>query len=209
MKRLNIISIIILLSIIKCNIYAQSLIQFGVKAGANISDININAHNIKSSNLVKYYIGPAIKLQVPNIGLGIDAAILYDSRASNFNNKNSYKIIKQQQLSLPINLRYTFGIKNVVSAFIYGGPQWGINIGDSKFNLWKDHSYTIKKNNFSINIGAGVTLLQHLELNANYNIACGKNGNLKLSKKSISDMINNTEYDSYNNALQIGITYYF
>ena len=104
MKRLNIISIIILLSIIKCNIYAQSLIQFGVKAGANISDININAHNIKSSNLVKYYIGPAIKLQVPNIGLGIDAAILYDSRASNFNNKNSYKIIKQQQLSLPINL---------------------------------------------------------------------------------------------------------
>ena len=34
----------------------------------------------------------------------------------------------------------------------------------------------LSKTNFSINVGAGVSLIQHLEIGFTYNIACGKTG---------------------------------
>ena len=63
-------------------------------------------------------------------------------------------------------------------------------------------NYQLKKTNFSINLGAGVTMLSHLEIGFNYNIALGKTG--EFSWNNARD-----EYDTRNNAWQISAAYYF
>jgi hypothetical protein len=65
----------------------------------------------------------------------------------------------------------------------------------------------MKKSNFSVNLGAGVTLLKHLEIGAAYNIVCGKTGEINVwdaSKKAIT----NTTRSRYN-SWQISAAYYF
>ncbi len=63
----------------------------------------------------------------------------------------------------------------------------------------------MKKSNFSVNVGLGVTLLSHLQLSANYNIACGKTADV--TWKETSDKIVNG--NSKNNSWQIALGYWF
>ena len=78
----------------------------------------------------------------------------------------------------------------------------GINVGDENFKITNTDNYQLKKTNFSINLGAGVSLLGHLEVGFNYNIALGKTGDFSLNNAK-------NEYDSKNNAWQISAAYYF
>ena len=59
----------------------------------------------------------------------------------------------------------------------------------------------MKKSQFSVNVGIGTTLFSHLEVKANYNIACGNTAEADLS--SI------TGISAKSNAWQIGLAYWF
>ena len=75
-------------------------------------------------------------------------------------------------------------------------------MGDEDFKVTDTSNYQLKKTNFSVNLGAGVTLMNHLEIGANYNIALGKTGDFSLNNAR-------NEYDTKNNAWQIYAAYYF
>ena len=55
-----------------------------------------------------------------------------------------------------------------------------------------------------MNVGAGVTILKHLEAGANYNIVCGKSG-----EATVMDGVESFVKDGRNNAWQIYVAYYF
>ena len=65
----------------------------------------------------------------------------------------------------------------------------------------------MKNSNFSVNVGAGVTLLSHLQLPANYNIACGKTADATL--KNVGETLTDKEVRTRANAWQIALAYYF
>ena len=194
---------------------SQAQIKFGLKGGLNITDMSMSKDVLDASNRTGFFIGPSVKFTLPVVGLGIDAAALYDQREAKLKvdaeNTTGTELtsnkIKQQSINIPINLRYSIGLGDLAGIYFAAGPQFGFNVGDKNFDWTKETSYRMESTNFSVNIGAGVSLIKHLEIGFNYNIACGKTG-----EASVKNVLNNTWEQvsrGRTNAWQISAAYYF
>ena len=70
-------------------------------------------------------------------------------------------------------------------------------------------TYALKNSNFSVNLGFGVTAFKHLQVSANYNIACGKTGDA--TWKTATDAATSVfeKKGSRNSSWQLGLAYFF
>lgn len=192
---------------------AQAQVKLGVKGGLNVTSMSLDSKVLNTSNRAGFFIGPTIKFTLPIVGLGIDASALYDQRDAkikyNNNGAESSNTIKHQSIMIPINVRYGIGLGSAASVFAFAGPQFGFNVGSKNQDLVKDVAgWRLKESNFSINLGLGVSVLKHLQVTANYNIACGKTGEanvLNTGTQLAKDLLG----DSKTNAWQIALAYYF
>ena len=160
---------------------AQAQFNFGVKGGLNLAKLSLNESAIGADNQVGFHIGPTVKFTIPVIGLGFDAAALFDQRSSNVEARNAETgvitstKVKQQSLQIPINVRYGFGIGDVANIFVFAGPQFGFNLGDKETSIWDDAaSWTFRSSFLTANAGLGAMFLNHLQVSVNYNFALGK-----------------------------------
>lgn len=190
-------------------ITAEAQIKFGLKGGLNITDMSLSKDVVKTSNQTGFFIGPTLKVKIPIVGLGLDVSALYDQRSSEI--KDVYdedfhavkQDLKQKSINIPVNLRYDLGLGDLAGIYFAAGPQFGFNIGGKNKTLFEETAeWKLKSSNFSINVGAGVMLLKHLQVGANYNIACGKTGEL-----SFGDGVNAIRGRA--NSWQISAAYYF
>ena len=108
-----------------------------------------------------------------------------------------YKI-DQKSLQIPVNVRYNIGIGGEAGIYLAAGPQFGFPVSDKVFET-EVGEYRLKDANLSINFGAGIYLLKHLEVGFTYNLAAGKSGEFKSGK----------DIDTHNHAWQIGAAIYF
>ncbi len=205
MKR--IVSLVAFLCAMTWSVQAQGL-KFGVKGGLNISKMSFSKDVFDSDNKTGFYVGPTIKLSLP-LGFGLDIAALYDQRSTDVNTDAKPsgttaevyagdEKITQKSIQIPVNLRYNIGLAASAGIYLAVGPQFGFPVGDKVYNT-KVGEYRLKDANLSINFGAGVYLLKHLEVGFTYNLAAGKSGEFK----------NWDDVDTHNNAWQIGAAIYF
>ena len=184
---------------------AQSF-KFGIKGGLNVTDMHFSSKVIDKSNRAGFFFGPTAKLSFLLIGLGIDASALYDYQSAKVDDGTGDMLnVKLQQITIPVNLRYSIGLGSVADIFFFAGPQWGINVGNKNFKWNSGSSYSFKKSDFSVNVGLGATVLSHLQVSANYNIVCGKSADITLD----TAIDNITKSKSHNNSWQIGVAYFF
>ncbi len=169
---------------------ASAQLNFGVKGGLNVTNMSLSSDVVSKSNQAGFFIGPTMKFTVPIIGIGFDASLLYDQRAGEISNTT----IKQQQVVLPVNLRYQVGLGDLASIVLFAGPQLGVNVGNDVDEI----NWEWKAANLSVNAGVGVMLLSHFQVTANYNMQCGKAGAFSL-----------TDNDGKLNSWQLGLAYYF
>lgn len=184
---------------------ANAQIKFGLKGGLDVTNMSLNNDVFDASNRAGFFVGPMVKVTVPIVGLSFDAAALYDQKEAKVAVEDEETTMKQKSINIPVNVRYGFGLSSLANVFLFAGPQWGINVGDKNFEWTKSGSYSLKKSNFSVNVGAGVTVMSHLQISANYNIACGKTADMTWS--NASDKIVNGK--SRNNSWQIALGYWF
>lgn len=184
---------------------ASAQLKFGVKGGLNITDMSLSSDVFETSNRTGFFIGPTVKFTLPIVGLGIDASALYDQRESELTNAdNEVTKIKQQAINIPINVRYDIGLGSLAAVYLAAGPQFGFNVGDKNQTLFDDVAdWKLNSSNFSVNVGAGVMLLSHLQVGANYNIVCGKTG-----KITYLDGVESA-FRGRSNSWQISMAYYF
>ena len=189
--------------------HADEPLKIGVKAGLNVSDFHFNSEVFDKSNQTGWFIGPTVKFTLPIVGLGMDASVLYDYRSAKLNYATVEQTVKQQQLSIPVNLRYSIGLGGTANIFFFGGPQIAFNVGDKDYQWNKSSNYALKNCNFSVNLGFGVTALRHLQVSANYNIACGNTADV--TWKTATDAATSIFHkkSSRNSSWQLGIAYFF
>lgn len=186
---------------------ASAQVKFGLKAGLNATSMSFSEDVFDASNRTGWFVGPTLKVSLPLTGLGIDVSALYDYRSAKVSSADaSRETVKQQQIAIPVNLRYGVGLGSTAGIFVFAGPQWGINVGDKDFKWSQDSSYSLKKSNFSVNVGLGATLLKHLQLSASYNIACGKSADATVTSVGSSVL---SRDKSHNNSWQIGLAWFF
>lgn len=188
---------------------ASAQIKFGLKGGVNVTDMSLNSSVFDASNRTGFFVGPTIKVQLPLVGLGIDASALYDQREAKIKvgNTTTKETLRSQAINVPINLRYGWGLSSMANIFLFAGPQFGFNIGDKDQKITESSTWSVKNSNFSLNFGAGVTLLSHLQLTANYNVVCGKTSDATITEGI--EQLTNKEVRSRANAWQIALAYYF
>lgn len=167
---------------------ASAQINFGVKAGLNINKMDISGgHNLDSDNRAGWFIGPTAEVRIPLVGLGVNGALLFDQRQTKFNDYSTYT---ENFVSIPLNLRYSFGLGSIAGGFLTAGPQFSCKIGD-KNKTWDDETYNTRTWATSFNVGAGVRLGGHFDIGANYNFACGKSGSYIFDNSESSKVKNN------------------
>ena len=164
-------------------VQAQGL-KFGIKGGLNLTKMTFSKDVYSSDNQAGFYLGPTLKLSLP-LGFCVDAAALYDQRSAKVESDNLTGVqgagdekIKQKSIQIPINARYNIGLGSEAGIYLAVGPQFGFPVGDKVYNT-KVGEYTLKSSNLSFNFGAGVYLLDHLEVGFSYNLAAGKSGEFK------------------------------
>lgn len=193
---------------------AQAQIKLGVKGGLNVSSLKLNDNMYDASNRAGFFIGPMVKVTVPVTGFSFDVAALYDQKEAKVKVADDVvggtynsTTVTQKFIDIPVNVRYGFGLSSLANIFLFAGPQWGINVGNKNFKWDESDSYSLKKANFSVNVGAGVTLFSHLQASVNYNIECNKSG--KMDTGSLDSNGNPVVVKGRNNTWQISLGYWF
>lgn len=187
---------------------AQAQFKFGVRAGANLVNMKFSGdfvNNLGKENRAGFYIGPTIKFTVPIVGLSMDASALYDQRSTEITSETETQSVISRQLAIPVNVRYGWGLGSVADIFVFAGPQVAFNFSKDKFFGATDWKW--KESNFSVNVGLGCTILSHVELKVNYNIACGKTGDATLWNATKDAVVGTVK--SKTNSWQLGMAYYF
>lgn len=193
---------------------AEAQVKFGIKGGLNVTSMSLDSKVLDAENRAGFFIGPTLKFTLPVVGLGIDASALYDQREAKakaeVEGAEVESNFKTQAVNIPINVRYGFGLGSTASIFLFAGPQFGFNVGDKNQSIFKDMGeWRLKSSTFSVNVGVGAMFLNHLQLSANYNIACGKTGDMTVSKALGDTAQELLSKNGRTNAWQIGLAYYF
>lgn len=195
MKKL--LSTLMVIACLALAIPAQAQIKFGVKAGLNVSKLHLSKETLSSDNRAGFFVGPTAEFTLPLLGLGIDGSVLYNQFGVDSEEGTSTK----KSIEIPINLRWTVGFSSLVGAYVAVGPQFGFNVGDR----WFDEVCEFKKNTTSFNVGAGLKLLGHLQVGANYNFALKDNG--KIHDGDIEDLATIGGFKQ--NTWQVSVAYLF
>lgn len=197
-------------------------VNFGIKGGLDATDMKLKGDDIKAKNRMGWFIGPSVRAAIPFFG--IDVSLLYNQRetkiedviygdplSSDSRNQSTVvsETIKTQQVILPVNARFSFGMGDRAGLYLFAGPQLAFNVGDSDKKLFDQvGEWTVNSSNFSFNLGAGIQF-GSVQISVNYNAAIGNTGEVK--SKSFSENYQQTvdTWDSKYNAWQMALAYYF
>lgn len=196
----KIFTTIVLMAAMLVVIPAKAGINFGIKGGYNITNFSFSEDVIAKDNQQGFFIGPSLKIGIPVLPIGFEIAALYDQRDAKLEGEK----ISQKSINIPINVRYELGLGDMAGIYVAAGPQFGFNIGDKKFSFSNANDYNMKDSNLSLNLGAGVRLVSHLEIGFNYNIALGKTGEFN-EVDGVKNLVGNGKANSW----QISAAYYF
>ena len=196
----KIFTTIVLMAAMLVAIPAKAGINFGIKGGYNITNFSFSEDVIAKDNQQGFFIGPSLKIGIPVLPIGFEIAALYDQRDAKLEGEK----ISQKSINIPINVRYELGLGDMAGIYVAAGPQFGFNIGDKKFSFSNANDYKMKDSNLSLNLGAGIRLVSHLEIGFNYNIALGKTGEFN-EVDGVKNLVGNGKANSW----QISAAYYF
>lgn len=173
----KILSILMVIACLGMAMPAQAQIKFGLKGGLNITTLSFSEDAFKGDNRTGFFIGPMAELTIPVIGLGVDVAALYNQAKgkTDYYEEQASQNETLKSIEVPVNLKWSFGMGSTLGAYIAAGPQFGFNVGKGLYQIGSE-TFDMKKSYTTFNVGAGVKLIQHLQIGLNYNFSLNKMG---------------------------------
>ncbi len=210
MKKTLIVCSLALLSFIP----ASAQFSWGLRGGLNLVNNDITAVTKESASskdsYTGFFFGPMAEVQVPIIGIGVDVAALYSQKGVELPDTST---MKNQSLSIPLSLKYSLGLGNFAAVYFAAGPQFDFRIGDlnTSFNDGNEvKDFALEKSSWSINVGAGVKLINHIQAGINYNIPVSKEGAVKvIENPTPGAVVDNEPVDFKSSTLQFSLTWTF
>lgn len=147
---------------------AKAQFSWGIKGGVSLGNnslpkITTEGQALKLNNYAGFFIGPKAEVRIPIVGLGVEAAAMFAQKNYAVSSTTSFR---QNSFQIPLNLKYSFGLGNMVNVFFAAGPEFGFNVGETY------EAYFVKKSELSVNVGLGVTVINHVQVGVNYNMPC-------------------------------------
>lgn len=145
-------------------------VRLGVRGGITVGKLRLDRELISSDNRVGYCGGLLLDLNIPVIGLGIEASAMYTHRNNRLTDEA--RVYKRHYIDIPVYARYRLalpGLAHVVSPLVFTGPDFSILFSDDE-----PSGYNSSKTVLSWDVGAGVDLFNHLRVTAAYGIGISK-----------------------------------
>lgn len=165
MKKISLHIIIALLMCVTAALPASAgSFRFGVKAGVNVNKMNYKAlgESLNSDNRAGFTAGLTTEFQVPIIGIGFDASLMFSRLYSEVGNAQS---LNQSFFEIPINLKYKLSLPAVssyIAPYVFTGPSFAFRVSGND-NWFKTRTFQP-----SWNVGIGLELVRHLQIGAGY-----------------------------------------
>ncbi len=204
---------VISLSFIICHLsfseaYAQ--VRFGVEGGFQLANMSFNSDDLKESNRMGFFAGPALEIELPVTGLAVHTAALYDQREFKIQDET----FKQQSLVLQGDARYGVGIGDVMGIFLLAGPQFSFNVGDDVMHWFGNDGalkdFCLQETMLSVNLGLGVSFAGHLEGTISYNIPISKTADF--TWQQLGDRLGEQTWNhvkTRTNVWSVSVSYFF
>lgn len=210
MKKALVVCSLALLSFIP----ASAQFSWGIRGGLNLVNNDITKVSKESAmdkdSYTGFFFGPMAELQIPIIGIGIDAAVLYSQKGFEVSDDET---MKNHSLAIPVSLKYSLGLGNFAAVYFALGPQFDFRIGEleKQFKSGDDvKEFALDRSTWSINVGAGVKLINHIQAGVNYNIPVSKEGAYKFTENpTVGGAIDHKPVDIKSSVLQFSLTWTF
>ena len=183
MKKSLFTSLVIAVITLTCAGNASAQLRFGIKAGVDVNDLKFDKTVEGLTNAYKdrlgTNIGVIVEWESPIVGLCIDAAPAYSHKSMEMEGVDE-KYNRRDLITLPVSLKYKFNIRglgDIIKPFIFTGPQFSFLISDKNGkSIYKniENKTLFSSSTTSWNIGAGVELVNHLQISAGYCMGLNK-----------------------------------
>lgn len=186
---------------------AQTSLRIGLKGGTNLTSFSFSDDVFESSNRTGFFVGPTLKLSLPLPGVSFDLSAFYNQREGKATYSSTGEVqptevtLKQKSIDVPLNIRYTIGLGDVLSIFAAVGPQMSFTTGDKEFEL-SNINWKLKDSYFSVNVGGGIGISK-LEIGVNYNIGISNTGDVEW------DEVKDKTFHAHHKTWQVSLAYYF
>ncbi len=150
---------------------AQAQINFGVKAGVNMSNLSYDDIEYAAGSVTGFTGGVMLEAMVPIIGIGAEASVMYSRKGGEVpTGSETTTTFQTDNIDIPINLKWKVGIPYLGKLFLIAGPSFKFKIDD---NLG-DNITNQKNFDLSINAGGGVELFSKIQIAAQYGWGLGE-----------------------------------
>lgn len=192
-------------------------IAWGVEAGMNFNKMSFSRSDFESGNRAGFFVGPKIKVNIPLLGFGADAAVLYSLNSSKVTKDTpsgeSETVCRNlSYFEIPLNLRYNFNLR-ILNLYLATGPQYNYCLSGSStieelYGAYDGTEGGSKLSDFSRstwgwNVGAGVEIASRFQIALTYTIPISDSGSLE--KGNLTNIVTNFKQKT----VKVRLAYYF
>ena len=174
---------------------AQTTSRWGITAGANVNEVHFKQNDIvPTSRMWGPQIGATGEMNFGGVGFGVDGALLYTLKQGkvNYGDRTMWaavgagnETVSMHYLDVPLHLKFKWhrlnGLESTLMPLMYVGPQFSFLVHGNHSDL---NSYPPV--NVYLDMGAGVELMERVQLRAGYNFSIGQSFHTKLLDENVA-----------------------
>lgn len=145
---------------------AMGQVRVGLRTGLTVNELRLDRDLVGSSNRAGYTAGMVLDLNIPVVGLGIEASAMYTHRNNRLSSEEH--TYKRHYIDIPVYARFRLslpGVERFFAPYAFTGPSFSILFDDdSPAGINNSRTYT------SWDVGGGADLFSHLRLSLSYGI---------------------------------------
>lgn len=145
-------------------------VRFGVRGGLTLGKLKFDRDVIDSDNRLGWSGGVLLDLNIPAIGLGIEASAMYTHRNNRLTDHE--RVYKRDYIDIPVYARYRLSLPrvgHVFSPIVFTGPDFSILFSENAPSTYKN-----RKTYLSWDVGLGADLFNRIRLTATYGIGMSR-----------------------------------
>ena len=174
---------------------AQTSSRWGITAGANINEVHFKQQDIVStSRMWGPQLGVTGEMNFSGIGFGAAASLIYTLKQGkvNYGERTMWEAVgagketvAMHYIDVPLHLKFKYnrlnGLESTIMPMLFVGPQFSFLPYASHKEL---NSYPPV--NVYLDMGAGIELMEHLQIRVGYNFSIGQSFHTKLLDENVA-----------------------
>ena len=149
---------------------ASAQVRFGIRGGLTLGKLKFDRDVISSDTRVGWSGGVLLDLNMPVLGIGLEASALYTHRNNRLTDNE--RVFKRDYIDIPVYVRYRLSLPKVGHVFapmVFTGPDFSILFSENG-----PVNYKNKKTYLSWDVGLGADLFNRIRLTGTYGIGISR-----------------------------------